>query len=74
MSLRYSLYNVDTGEFLQKILYRDDTTIVSKWTHRREKALKFPGTRSAKSMANALKNVKAAEDVRVINRAGEVIA
>lgn len=70
---RYSLYDTDTRRYLMLAVQPDGAQdpIYTQWTGDREKALRFPGVKSARRMALKLESRRG--EIIIKNARGESI-
>lgn len=54
--LRYRIFDTEQGKFLKRAtqIDGDPRVLLTEWSHRPERALKFPGAKSARSMRDKL--------------------
>ena len=71
--LRYGIYDTARHMWLQQAILPtgDGSAMVTEWTQRPEKALRFPGVKSAEAMLEKLGRFS---EFVIINGKGEIVA
>ena len=72
--LRYSVYDTTRKRFLKSVAQYDDgpDSLVTDWTRHNERALRFPGAKSARGMAKRLEDANY-DGVVVLNARGYTV-